>query len=328
MESKPLRHIDFDDASYRLGGLGGSDSSIVLGIYPWKTARELWKEKLGALMLLEESPAIKRGKTLEGIVAQLYAEIKGRSVEIVKQRLVHPKFPEIYAHIDRKVTDPKMPKNMGPGVLEIKCPGMGIFTKCEREGLPEYYTVQLQHYLGVLGYKWGAFAVFSAEKWKLIEFDVMRNDTLIDLIFERDRQFWRYVQDREEPLEQVAQLESEMPEVAKGELVRMDRTNCAIEWSEAVREYQVADNLLKEADSLRDLAEEKLKQMMTQEGALIGEGAGARIYWKPQAGKKTLDKKAFAKGSPEGYKIYESYLNPGKPSRPFKPFFPKSILLE
>ncbi len=327
VEEKPLRHIDFDDVTNRADGLGGSDSPVVLGVYPFKTRKDLWLEKLGLTPPQEETPAIKRGRTLESIVADLYAEIKGRQISIVKQRLTHPKWPFIFAHIDRRISDPgKERGKSGDGILEIKCPGMGIFTKCEREGLPEYYVVQLQHYLGVTGKEWGAFAVFSAEKWKLIEFDVRRDDQLIKLIFDRDREFWEQVKNGIEPVDEAVHID--MPEVQKGDLVNMDRSVHAAEWAEAVKQYQIADNLLKEADGLKNLAEERLKAGMTQAGARIAEGSGARIYWKEQAGKNTLDKKAFARESPEAYRIYESYLNPGKPSRPFRAYFPRPILIE
>ena len=164
MDARPIRKVILDSVEDRRGGLGGSDSPVILGVSPFQTRRQLFLEKVGLNEPREETPAMKRGKRLEAITADLYSEIKERQVEIVKQKIIHPQYPFIWAHIDRRITDPN---RQGSGVLEIKCPGVAIFNKCKREGLPLYYVVQLQHYLGVTGMKWGAYAVFSAEAWDM-----------------------------------------------------------------------------------------------------------------------------------------------------------------
>jgi putative phage-type endonuclease len=301
---------------------------VVLGVSPFKTRKELWQEKMGLIEPVDkESPAIKRGKTLEGIVADLYAQVKDRKVEIVKQKLIHPQHPYIYAHIDRRIIDGG---KRGPGVLEIKCPGIAVFNKCKREGIQEYYIIQLQHYLGVTGLSWGAFAVFSAEQWELLEFDIHPDKEFIKLIFNEDQKFWQYVQNGEEPPEpEVIMTPEEMKEgySAGTEIAKMDKINPHA-WAEMVKKYQEAKMLKEEAEALLDMQEEKIKTEMERIGASVAEGAGARIYWKEQKGKEKLDKKAFAKGHPAAFEIYESYLKTGKPSRPFRAYFPRPIYKE
>jgi len=63
-------------------------------------------------------------------------------------------------------------------------------------------------------------------------------------------------------------------------------------------------------------------KLMEAAGAAAAEGDGARIYWIPQAGRRTFDVKAFAKKHPEidlapFYKISAE-------TRPFRPFFLRS----
>jgi len=321
-----LRHLELEDEDRR-SGIGGSDSPVVLGVSPFKTRRELWQEKTGLIEPVDkESPAIKRGKTLEGIVADLYAQVKGRKVEIVKQKIIHPNHQFIYAHIDRRIIDGG---RRGPGVLEIKCPGVAVFNKCKREGIQEYYIVQLQHYLGVTGLSWGAFAIFSAEQWELLEFDVHPDKEFIKLIFAEDHKFWQYVERGEEPSEPEIKVEVDeaLAGIKPGEIAKMDKINPHV-WAEMVKKYQEAKMLKEEAEALLDQQEEKIKAEMDRVGASVAEGSGARIYWKEQEGKKTLDKKAFAKGDPAAYKTYESYIKAGKPSRPFRAFFPRPIFKE
>ena len=317
-----LRQINLeDDVSQRRGGIGGSDSPVILGVSPFQTKRDLFLEKVGLKEANPVGPAAMRGKRLESIVADLYAEITGRHVEIVKQKLIHPVHKHLWAHIDRKLVDPKL----GEGILEIKCPGLGVFGKCEREGLPEYYLVQLAHYLGVTGKKWGSFAIFSAEKWKLIHFDVQRNERLIEIIFQKDNEFWQGVLNGIAPEEETVQIE--MPEVLRGELVNMEKIN-PNEWAEVVKQYQVAKNLKENAEGLLEIAENSIKSMMDAANAPIAEGSGMRVYFKEQAGRQSLDKKAFAKGNPPAYEIYLDYLKQGKPMKVFRPYIIKPILIE
>lgn len=310
--------------SRRLGYLGGSDSPVVLGVSPFTTRKELWRDKMGLVEKKEETPAMKRGKILESIVAELYSLVKNRPLEIVQQKIIHPEYPFIAAHIDRRIFDPAMP-NRGPGVWECKCPSMGVFNKCKREGLQEYYIVQMQHYLGVTGYKWGAFAIFSAELWELLEFDVVPDKELIKLIFQEDEKFWKLIEWGIEPEDD--RVEIEMEPVGQSELVNMDKINPDL-WGEMTKRYQEADQLFDDAKVYLELCEQKIKDEMERAGAAVAEGSGARIYWRDQVGKMSLNKEAFATASPEAYKIYESFLKRGKPSRPFRAFFPRKIIHE
>ena len=143
-----LRHLEQeDDVSDRRNGLGGSDSPIILNVSPFKTRKQLWQEKLGLVEQEEESPIMKRGHYMEDKVADMYEGITGRKTRKVLQRFIHPKYPILFAHVDRVIEgDPR-----GPGILEIKCPGSMVARKVEREGMAEYYILQLQHYLSVQG---------------------------------------------------------------------------------------------------------------------------------------------------------------------------------
>ena len=172
VQAMPTRGIAMTDQKDRSKSLGGSDSPVVLGISKYKTRRELAQEKLGLLPEQEETAPMRRGKALEAIVADLYAEQTGRIVTARDEALVHPRHPFITGHIDRDVaTGDGM-----EGVLEIKCPGMAVFGRCKREGLPQEWVVQLQHYLGLKGASWGSFAVHNSELWELLWFDMKRDD--------------------------------------------------------------------------------------------------------------------------------------------------------
>lgn len=297
----------------RRKGIGGSDSPVILGVSPFKNPLELWKEKMGlAVDDSAETPAIKRGRVLEPVAADQYAETTGRKLMRKTAILNHPEHPWMLGNIDRHIVSTN---GKGPGVLEIKCPGLQVFAKCKREGLPDYYQVQLQHYLSVTGWQWGAFCVFNAERWELLHFDVERDNDLIGMIIDRGERFWKHVRFKRPPEVEPAQ-ELDLPKVG-GELVTIETPA----WAAAADELAQARELRQEAEELEALAKHRIQKIMDAHGATVAEGAGLRVYWKPQGGRKTFDKKKLAKEHPEI--DLAAYEKVGRPSRPFKPFFLK-----
>lgn len=296
----------------RRKGLGGSDSPVVLGVNPWKQPSELWAEKRGLTEEDEPSPAMKRGTALEPLVADLYGEATGRSLSVVPDILQHKSYGWMLANIDRSIDTGN---GSGPGVLEIKCPGLRVFGQIQREGLPDYYIVQLQHYLEVTAREWGAFAVFNAERWELVYFDVERDEELIDLIIEKDGRFWEMVETNQMPDDGAPAVE--LPKAEPSEVLTLDTPD----WKYAVQRLREAKSLMDEAKAVEDEAKMVVQQIMDQNQVQVVEGAGARIYWKFQKGRESFDKKALKKQHPD---IYQKFMKEGSPFRAFRPYFIKS----
>jgi putative phage-type endonuclease len=294
----------------RKKGIGGSDAPAILGVNPYQTAYQLWIEKTTAAVDDDEpTPAMLRGQYLEGIAAQVYEEKTGRTLEEAPDSLAHPEHSFMRANIDRKIVgDPR-----GPGVLEIKCPGLHIFGKCKREGLAEMYVVQAQHYLAVTGTTWCSFAIFSAELWDLVWFDIDRDETLIEVLVREEGAFWDHVE-RDVPPIMPDEPVVKLPPV-DGELVKMS----SAAWTQAVKDYKTALEIEAEAKAVKTAAQQKLQALMGE--AQVAEGSGFRAYWKPQKGRKTLDKAAFKKAHP-GIDLND-FMKAGKPSRPFRTYFLK-----
>lgn len=296
-------------------GLGGSDSPVVLGVNPWKTPYDLWLEKTDPNYLedpdLAQKPDIQRGQWLEAIAATIYADKTGRDLRPESAR-VHPVHSWMRGNIDRRITSLDQ-----DGVLEIKCPRVQTFSKIKREGLPDYYTIQGQHYCEVMGLDWCSFAVFSADRWELLWFDMERDQGLIDLIVEKGAEFWRLVETNTPP-DVFSEPAVDLPPVG-GELISInDRV-----WAEAVDELREASELAAEAKAIEEAAKGRIQRLMAANGTDVAEGAGLRVYWKEQAGRKTLDKKALKKAHPEI--DLDVFMKVGKPSRPFRPYFLKSL---
>jgi putative phage-type endonuclease len=300
----------------RKKGLGGSDTPVVIlgKKHPFSNPVELWKEKRGLAESKPATPAMLRGAMLEKVAAELYMTRTGRKTRRINKHLRHKQYDWMLGNIDREIVG-KHP-NDGPGVLEVKCPGLRVFAKCKREGCPDYYQLQIQHYLAVTGREWGALAIFSAELWELVYFDVERDEDIIGHIYEKDAEFWRLVVDGIQPPDDTGtDMLPELPAIQGDVTFARIETD---EFEQAVRDYWEARNIVAEASELQESAEERIQNFMSLYEAVVAENGNSRFYWKPREGRKRLDKAAFRKAHPEI--DLEEFYKPGKPSRPFRAF--------
>lgn len=295
----------------RRKGIGGSDSPVILGVSPFKSPLDLWQEKRGEMPDEPPTPAMQRGTHLEPLIAQIYSRSTGRKLRQVRQIIRHREHPWMIANLDRHIV---AENGDGPGILEIKAPGLSVFARCKREGLPDYYTIQLQHYLEVKGWSWGSFAVFNAERWELLWFDVRRDSELASIIIEKDKAFWEKVVSGEMP--EAGKVPAvDLPPSESSEIVTMDSPA----WKDAVERLREAREIRAEAEAYEGTVKQEITDLMGD--AQVAEGAGARIYNRFNPGRKTLDTKALRAAHPEI--DFSRFEKVGKPSQSFRPYFLK-----
>ena len=164
--------------------IGGTDHGHIHGLPPYGCRRQLFYTKRGAApdFKREVSLAMQRGTELEPNVAKRYAGVTGRSIRQMPPDGVRgvgaPDW--LQGHPDYLI-DPSGDQH-GCGVLECKTAGEWVFKDFQNKGLPETYIMQLQHYLALTGFKWGAYAVLHPDSWDFIKFDVVRDQELIDMM--------------------------------------------------------------------------------------------------------------------------------------------------
>lgn len=171
--------------------LGGSDWAGVLSIPPYGCARQLHYEKTGAEpdYPKEVSGAMRRGTALEDIIAGLYSDVEQRSL---RKRTRYPKnkVPGWWrGSIDRSIVSNG--DGRGPGVLEAKSCNRFVFKKMKRDGLPEGYIMQLQHYLALTNCRWGSYAILEPETWEFTTFEAERNNVLLEQMRDAGERFIR-----------------------------------------------------------------------------------------------------------------------------------------
>lgn len=175
----------FDWLQERQKGIGGSDAAVVLGLSKWKTPFELYLEKSGSVIPQEiQSDAAYFGSQLEDLVAKEFEKRSGKKVRRKNEIIRHPEHEFILGNVDRMIVGEK-------AILECKTTSAYNLKEWENDEIPETYIVQVQHYLGVLGpeYKKAYFAVLIGGN-KFVWKEIVRDEELIQLIFQKEIEFW------------------------------------------------------------------------------------------------------------------------------------------
>ena len=158
MSYKPLVLIDTKDLTeeawleYRRNGIGGSDAASILGVSPFKTARDLYYDKLKIVTFEdpEENWVQKKmGHLLEDLVAEIFHVRTGFEIYQVKKMFYHPLHPFMLADVDYFITLP----NGETAILEIKTTNYNATDHWWRDGeevVPVNYEIQGRHYMAVM----------------------------------------------------------------------------------------------------------------------------------------------------------------------------------
>ena len=89
--------------AYRRRGIGGSDVAAILGISPFRTARDLYDDKLNIALAVDDAGnwvALEMGHLLEPLVAQIFTKKTGLEVFQIKKMFQHPQCPFMLADVD------------------------------------------------------------------------------------------------------------------------------------------------------------------------------------------------------------------------------------
>ncbi len=155
---KPYVLVDTKDLpeeewlEYRRQGIGGSDAAAVLGVSPFRTARDLYYDKLK--IVTYEDPEDnwvqkKMGHLLEDLVAEIFHVRTGFEIYQVKKMFYHPHHPFMLADVDYFITLP----NGETAILEIKTTNYNATDHWWRDGeeaVPVNYEIQGRHYMAVM----------------------------------------------------------------------------------------------------------------------------------------------------------------------------------
>ena len=302
----------------RYQGIGGSEAGIILGLNPWKSRLELWNEKVNKTRRLDQDAEmrLKLGNILEPFIADEYSKMTGRKLEIRGQK-IHPKYSFILGNIDREIVDDSNNPRKGPGILEIKT--KNAFTDWHDE-IPIYYMAQLQHYLELYSYNWGAFAILDLGELKIKYFDIERDDDFISKLVKEEIEFWKLVEYKTPPdicpTKSCEEFLREKYKVSEDITIDLKDNHEAIKWATMLKE---AKRNIKTFDTMETEAKNHLMSIVGNAEKAVGEGFS--ISWKAPKDRDVFDLEKFKREHPE---LAKQYIRPEPQTRRFSVRFTES----
>ncbi len=185
----PNRLVDITTLSeeqwlwWRKKGIGGSDVAAALNASPYRTARELYFDKIGVEPVVEgadKSITFQIGHLLEDVVAQIFAKKTGFTVFEDHWMYQHPLYPFLIADVDRFIELP----NGKRAILECKTAHFDMMCKWANGAVPRHYEMQVRHYMAVMNIDVAYIAcLFSNNEndfvWQRIERDIDEEENTI-----------------------------------------------------------------------------------------------------------------------------------------------------
>lgn len=289
----------------RKAGIGGSEAAAIVGLNPWKSAFQLWREKTGQVEPedLSDNEYVYWGNVLEQAVADRFCELTGKKVQR-RGMLQDDEYPYMLASVDRMVVG----ENAG---LECKTTNAFNNKAWADDELPDSYYIQCQWYMMVTGCeKWYIAVLIGGNKfiWK----EVPRNAADIEALRKAAVDFWSMViTNTMPPVDGSNDCSSALAEMFKGQKgLEIKLPAAAKDCIERLSEIKETISNLEEQ---KKLSENELKVMLGDaEIGVIGED---RVSWKVQNGRITVDSKRLKAERPE---IYSKYSKVGNSIRVFK----------
>lgn len=296
--------------------IGSSIAAAVCGVHPYMTLVQAYDYMTGAEPPAEMNQHMERGILLEPIARKKLAEHLKVGIEPHDQYsfLYNKKYPFAHALPDGWIMNASK-EYFGSGEAlsipaELKVPTPQNWQMLRLKGVHDYWLVQCQHIIAICDAPWLEFGALNPVTMQTLPVHVIRDDGLIDSIMEREAAFFEQVESGKRP-EEAPPAPIELPEVG-GEMVTLKGDDALA----AAAAYIEADEILKDAEALKESAKTRIEQLMT--GADVAELPGLRVYNRAQEGRMTFDKKALAKAHPEI--DLSQYEKRGKPFKTFRAF--------
>ena len=184
----------------RRTGIGGSDIAAIMGLSPWRSAVDVYLDKIGETKDTGENEAMFWGNVLEDVVARHYATKTGAKVQRIGTMMQHPSKPWMLGNIDRAIVTPGSRARFDGGKLLgadgiLECKTAGAFKAADwgnendQDAIPTHYAAQCFWYMGVTGMEWCDIAVLIGGQ-RYLSKRIERDDEVIRAMEDRAEEFW------------------------------------------------------------------------------------------------------------------------------------------
>ncbi|WP_299074767.1 lambda-exonuclease family protein [uncultured Paraglaciecola sp.] len=286
----------------RRQGIGGSDAAPVVGLSKWSTPLDIYLDKKGEREPVDETWEMSRGKALEPLLRQHYADTTGREVFVPNEPLKCEKYPFMIYNPDGLSNDNRL--------QEFKTAAYGSGWGVEgSDDIPTEYIIQVQHGLIVTGLEIADVTVSIAGNEPKY-FIIKEDKELQEMIIEREHDFWQKVLDSTPPDPTTNQDVAKIYKSVNGEAIVADAGALAL-----LHELKGIKNQIKALELEKESYEVQIKNYMKENEVLVAEDGVTKLAtWKRQKGSTRIDSKLLKAQSPD---IYDLYSKTGDPVRRF-----------
>jgi putative phage-type endonuclease len=272
-------------------GLGGSDAAPALGLSPWKSPLELYREKRGEIADTRPTVAMDWGTLLEPVIIEAYRRKTGMQVATGAPicNMIHATLPWMRVNLDARHSNELV------GVEAKLASSDEDWGEPGTDQVPSYYIPQAQHGMAVAGLSEMVFAVLFIHRYGLREiqtYKVPRDDELIAMMIEHEGELWQRI------------LDGNPPDPSTPEEIRLRWPTSSGAVREAPIEVVAAVDMLAQARDAKRAAEAKeaefaavVQTFMEDAAALTFEGRTIATWKQNKPGTK-LDVDALTAAHP------------------------------
>ena len=180
VSTKNLSHEEW--LRYRKKGIGGSDLGAIAGVNVYRSAMQVYQDKISDVTEQIDNEAMRLGRDMEEYVAQRFTEATGKKVRRSNYMYYDDEYPFMIADVDRFVVG----ENAG---LEIKTASPFSAAQFADDNIPLSYQLQCFHYMRVCGFDAMYLAVLIYGK-EFKYYRIERDEEIISNIIQIEQRFW------------------------------------------------------------------------------------------------------------------------------------------
>lgn len=277
-----LNYVRTDEMSHeqwlecRQKSIGGSDAGSIMGMSKYGSALTVYFSKKGVGQFTGNA-ATRRGQIFEPVIREETKKELSVMVSSVPYMFYHNILPFMSANIDGLIYADKEVEIIGGSFAgfaghEIKTSRNG--TDFSKDEVPDSYYCQVQHYMAVTNLTQFVLSVFITDTDELRHYLILRNDSFIDNLYQKETEFWNEFVQKNIPPEPVG-LDAE------DELVTDMYSGSSTIYLDEMYEHLAAE-YIELSEKIKDLTEEKeqrkinLKMRIAE--AADGKGDKGTVY--------------------------------------------------
>lgn len=282
---------------YRKMGITGTDAGAITGLNPYKSAFEVYQDKISDDCEDTDNESMRQGRDLEEYVAKRFAEQTGLKVRHANAIFQNENHPIMLADFDRIIIGMGDGKKAG---LECKTVSPYSADKWKDGAIPVHYQMQVQHYLAVSGFDYWYIAALILGKEFLIR-KIQRDEELIQYLITIEEKFWN---------ENVLQNIMPDPDGTKActEAItklyfnsKADKTIDLESYNSLLDRRSEIEELIQKMETEKNVIDQKIKMEMRD--ATIGITPKYKVSWYSYESNR-LDARKLKEEQPDIYKEY------------------------